>query len=130
MSLDYNQQNEGVNLELIAEAARQVEAGGLPTEEAVRESLRQVVDPEIGLDVIALGLIEMVNFLPDEKVVDVDMLLTTPFCPYAPWMVQQVKEKAEQVAPGWSADVEVLAKQWDPSMMEDPGLLGFGAGGW
>jgi metal-sulfur cluster biosynthetic enzyme len=57
-------------------------------------------------------------------------LLTTPFCPYAPWMVQQVKEKAEYVAPGWTADVEVLAKQWDPSMMEDPGLLGFGAGGW
>lgn len=130
MSLDYNQRNEEVNLELIAEAARQVEAGALPTEEAVRESLRQVVDPEIGLDVIALGLIELVNFLPDEKIVDVDMLLTTPFCPYAPWMVQQVKEKSEQVAPGWTADVEVLAKQWDPSMMEDPGLLGFGAGGW
>lgn len=130
MSLDYNQQNETVNVALIEEAARKVEAGELPTEEAVRESLRQVVDPEIGLDVIALGLIEMVNFLPDEKVIDIDMLLTTPFCPYAPWMVQQVKEKSQMVAPGWSSDVEVLAKQWDPSMMEDPGLLGFGAGGW
>lgn len=128
--MDYNIKNEEVNLELIQAAAKKVEAGEMPTEEAVRESLRQVVDPEIGLDVIALGLIEMVNFLPDEKVVDVDMLLTTPFCPYAPWMVQQVSEKATQVAPGWSADVEVLAKQWDPSMMEDPDLLGFGAGGW
>ncbi|MDQ4075880.1 MAG: metal-sulfur cluster assembly factor [Chloroflexota bacterium] len=130
MALDYNQTNEDVNMELIEEAAKKVEAGEMPTEEAVRESLRQVVDPEIGLDVIALGLIELVNFIPDDKVVDVDMLLTTPFCPYAPWMVQQVKEKAEMVAPGWTADVEVLAKQWDPSMMEDPGLLGFGAGGW
>ncbi len=128
--LDYNQTNETVNMALIEEARRQVEAGAAPTEEAVRESLRQVVDPEIGLDVIALGLIELVNFLPDGKVVDVDMLLTTPFCPYAPWMVQQVKEKAEMVAPGWTIDVEVLAKQWDPSMMEDPGLLGFGSGGW
>ncbi len=128
--IDYNQTNDEVNLELLEAARQKVEAGEVPTEEAVRESLRQVVDPEIGLDVIALGLIELVNFIPDEKVVDVDMLLTTPFCPYAPWMVQQVKEKAEQVAPGWTADVEVLAKQWDPSMMEDPGLLGFGAGGW
>ncbi len=128
--LDYNQKNDNVNTELLNESIRRVEAGEMPTEEAVRESLKQVVDPEIGLDVIALGLIEMVNFLPDEKVVDVDMLLTTPFCPYAPWMVQQVIEKSEQVAPGWKADVEVLAKQWDPSMMEDPGLLGFGAGGW
>ena len=65
-----------------------------------------------------------------KKEVDVDMLLTTPFCPYAPWMVQQVKEKTEMATPGWTADVEVLAKQWDPSMMEDPDLLGFGMGGW
>ncbi len=130
MSLDYSQKNEDVNMEMVQEAARRVEAGELPSEEAVRESLRQVVDPEIGLDVVTLGLIEMINPLPDDKVLDVDMLLTTPFCPYAPWMVQQVKEKAEMAAPGWTADVEVLAKQWDPSMMEDPGLLGFGAGGW
>ncbi|MCB9127446.1 MAG: metal-sulfur cluster assembly factor [Ardenticatenales bacterium] len=115
---------------LVESSRSAVEGGEQPTEEAVRESLKQVVDPEIGLDVVALGLIEMVNFIPDDKLIDVDMLLTTPFCPYAPWMVQQVKEKAEFAAPGWTADVEVLAKQWDPSMMEDPGLLGFGAGGW
>ena len=119
-----------IDQELLDNARLSVENGEVPTEEAVRESLRQVVDPEIGLDVIQLGLIELVNFLPDEKIVDIDMLLTTPFCPYAPWMVQQVKEKTEYVAPGWTADVEVLAKQWDPSMMQDPGLLGFGSGGW
>lgn len=130
MSLDYGQENADVNLELINTHAEAVRGGQMPTEEAIRESLRQVVDPEIGLDVVALGLIEMVNFFPDEKIIDVDMLLTTPFCPYAPWMVQQVKEKSEMAAPGWTGDVEVLAKQWDPSMMEDPGLLGFGAGGW
>lgn len=128
--LDFKMENPDVNLDFIKAAAEKVLAGEMPTEEAVRESLRQVVDPEIGFDVIALGLIEMVNFFPDTKVVDVDMLLTTPFCPYAPWMVQQVKEKAEMAAPTWTADVEVLAKQWDPSMMEDPDLLGFGAGGW
>ncbi len=127
---DFNMKNEEVNLELIEATAAKVRAGGMPTEEAVRESLRQVVDPEIGLDVIALGLIELVNFFPATQVVDVDMLLTTPFCPYAPWMVQQVKEKTEMAAPTWTADVEVLAKQWAPSMMEEPDLLGFGAGGW
>ncbi|MCB0076107.1 MAG: metal-sulfur cluster assembly factor [Anaerolineales bacterium] len=130
MSLNYNQENPDVNMALVESSRSAVEGGEQPTEEAVRESLKQVVDPEIGLDVVALGLIEMVNFIPDDKLIDVDMLLTTPFCPYAPWMVQQVKEKAEFAAPGWTADVEVLAKQWDPSMMEDPGLLGFGAGGW
>ena len=130
MSLDYNQKNEDVDVAKIQAHAEAVRGGAMPQEEIVRESLRQVVDPEIGLDVVALGLIEMVNFFPDEKIMDIDMLLTTPFCPYAPWMVQQVKEKAEFAAPGWAGDVEVLAKQWDPSMMEDPGLLGFGAGSW
>jgi metal-sulfur cluster biosynthetic enzyme len=130
MSLNYNQTNEDVDMEMITESRRRVEAGENPSEESVRESLKQVVDPEIGLDVIALGLIELVTIIPDDKILDVDMLLTTPFCPYAPWMVQQVKEKAGMVAPGWEVDVEVLAKQWDPSMMEDPGLLGFGTGGW
>ena len=91
--LDFNMENEDVNLDFVKAAAEAVLSGGMPTEEAVGESLRQVVDPEIGFDVIALGLIEMINFFPDTQVIDVDMLLTTPFCPYAPWMVQQVKEK-------------------------------------
>lgn len=94
-------------------------------EAEIRESLRQVVDPEIGLDVVTLGLIKHVEF-PSEDEVDIDMLLTTPFCPYAPWMVEQVKEKTKLVVPDREVDVEVLAEEWNPSMMEDPSLLGFG----
>lgn len=97
-------------------------------EEQIRESLRQVVDPEIGLDVVTLGLIKRIEFDDDEKV-DVDMLLTTPFCPYAPWMVEQVKEKTAEVVPGREVTVEVLPEEWNPNMMEDPSLLGFGGGG-
>jgi len=130
MFFDYDEvtENEEINLELIESTAASVRAGGAPSEKAVRESLRQVVDPELGIDVIALALIETVTFLPDQKVVDVDMLLTSPFCPYAPWMIKEVKEKTEMATPTWTADVEVLAKKWDASMMEDPDLLVFGAG--
>jgi len=53
------------------------------------------------------------------------MLLTTPFCPYGPWLVQQVKETAEVATQGREAKVEVLPEQWNPEMMEDPTLLGF-----
>jgi metal-sulfur cluster biosynthetic enzyme len=56
--------------------------------------------------------------------VQVKMLLTTPFCPYGPWLVQQVKETAEFAA-GREAKVEVVPEQWNPEMMEDPTLLGF-----
>jgi metal-sulfur cluster biosynthetic enzyme len=92
------------------------------TEEDVRNALRSVMDPELHLDVIALGLIETVDL--DKEPLDVKMLLTTPFCPYGPWLVQQVKEAAEMAA-GREAKVEVLPKQWSPEMMEDPTILGF-----
>jgi metal-sulfur cluster biosynthetic enzyme len=92
------------------------------TEETVRDALRGVMDPELHLDVIALGLIDTVDM--EKEPLEVKMLLTTPFCPYGPWLVQQVKETAEHAA-GREAKVEVLPKQWSPEMMEDPTLLGF-----
>jgi metal-sulfur cluster biosynthetic enzyme len=92
------------------------------TEEEVREALRGVLDPELHLDVVTLGLIREVNV--DAAPAEIKMLLTTPFCPYGPWMVQQVKETAEK-AVGGEAKVEVLAEQWHPEMMEDPTVLGF-----
>ncbi len=92
------------------------------TEETIREALRSVLDPELHLDVIALGLIKSVDVAT--RPVDLKMLLTTPFCPYGPWMVQQVKEAAEKAA-GTEVKVEVVAEQWNPEMMEDPTLLGF-----
>lgn len=92
------------------------------TEEAVREALRDVLDPELHLDVVTMGLIREIDV--DASPVDLKMILTTPFCPYGPWMVQQIKETAEK-AVGGEVRVEVLAEQWQPEMMEDPTLLGF-----
>ncbi len=90
----------------------------------IREALRAVMDPELHLDVVTLGLIRSVDGLTDP--VEVKMLLTTPFCPYGPWLVSQVKEKAEEAAgAGKVVDVEVLPEVWHPEMMEDPTLLGF-----
>jgi len=88
----------------------------------VRDALRGVLDPELHLDVVALGLIKTVNL--EATPVEIKMLLTTPFCPYGPWLVQQVKETTE-VAAGREAKVEVVPEQWNPEMMEDPTLLGF-----
>ena len=93
------------------------------SEEDVRNALRRVMDPELHLDVVTLGLIRSVNL--DPTPLEVKMLLTTPFCPYGPWLVQQVKETAEKAAGGREAKVEVVPEQWNPEMMEDPTLLGF-----
>ncbi len=93
------------------------------TPEDVKEALRVVMDPELHLDVVALGLIKSIDL--DAEPIDLKMILTTPFCPYGPWLVQQVKEVAERTVGGKEVKVEVLPEQWKPELMEDPTLLGF-----
>jgi len=89
---------------------------------AVRSVLETVMDPELGLSVIDLGLIREVHFLADKTLVR--MMLTTPFCPYAPQMMADVKQATESAVPQ-PAEVEILPDAWSPDMMPDPGLLGF-----
>lgn len=93
----------------------------MATEAEIRTALESVVDPEIHLSIIELGLVREIDQSVEPTVVR--MLLTTPFCPYAPQIVQQVKEAVTGVT-GQPAEVEILAEQWTPEMMPDPGLLG------
>lgn len=78
--------------------------------------LRRVIDPELGLNVVELGLIRDVNL--DDGGANITMILTTPFCPYAPAMINQVKMAAEESL-GVPAAVEMGMEMWDPSMMEE-----------
>ncbi len=84
---------------------------------AILDALRQVVDPEIGMNVIELALIRQV--LLGDQLTEVKMILTTPFCPYAGAMLQQVKEVVEEVE-GHDVKVTLLAERWDP---KDAGLV-------
>jgi metal-sulfur cluster biosynthetic enzyme len=82
----------------------------------LRKALRAVKDPELGLDVIELGLIRDVTFNEDQ--VDLKMILTTPFCPYGPAMIEEVTDQAES-AMDQPVIVELSMEVWEPSMMED-----------
>jgi metal-sulfur cluster biosynthetic enzyme len=84
---------------------------------AVLDSLRAVVDPEIGMNVVELALIRQIILGESES--EVKMLLTTPFCPYAGSMIQQVKDAAEEVTEH-PVKVTILAERWDP---RDAGLM-------
>src|SRR4028118_1797848 len=66
-----------------------------PEEERIMEGLREVYDPEIGMNVIELGLIRKI--ILDEDKCTIKMMLTTPFCPYAGTMVSTVQERVEEV---------------------------------
>lgn len=85
-------------------------------EAEVREALRSVVDPEIGLDVIALGLVRELTLLPDRS--HIKMILTTPFCPYGPQLLEQARLTVQE-ATGVPTTIEFSPELWDPSMMEE-----------
>jgi metal-sulfur cluster biosynthetic enzyme len=87
------------------------------TELAILDALRSVVDPEIGMNVVELALIKQIVLGPDST--EIKMILTTPFCPYAGSMIQQVKEEAEAVV-DHDVKVTLLAERWDP---RDAGLM-------
>jgi metal-sulfur cluster biosynthetic enzyme len=84
--------------------------------EKLREGLKDVVDPEIGLNVIQLGLIRDLKIEPDSAIMK--MILTTPFCPYGPELLEMTRQKAETVL-GRPTTIDLGMEMWDFSMMED-----------
>ena len=89
----------------------------------LREKLSEVVDPEIGINVIQLGLIRKVSV--EDGASKVYVLLTTPFCPYGPAMLENTRQKAEE-ALGMPANMDLGMDMWDFSMMEEGLADGWG----
>lgn len=83
--------------------------------EALRKALREVVDPELALNIVELGLVR--NAVIEGNQLRVKMILTTPFCPYGPALLDMTRIKAEE-ATGLETRVEMGMEMWDPSMME------------
>jgi len=100
-----------------APATPPFDAQARATELAILDALRTVVDPEIGMNVVELALIKQI--LLGHEQTEVKMILTTPFCPYAGSMIQQVKDATEEVV-GHEVKVTLLAERWDP---RDAGLM-------
>jgi metal-sulfur cluster biosynthetic enzyme len=89
-------------------------------EAEVTEALRKVVDPEIGMNVVELGLIRKIEIEPDKA--NLVVIMTTPFCPYAPMLIEQMR-MVSQATLKVPTTIEFGNELWDPSMMEE------GAGG-
>ncbi len=83
--------------------------------EQVIDALRSVYDPELGMDVVALGLIYNV-FVQDDGSVQVDMTLTTPGCPVAESLPEDAAAAVSDALGGAEVDVEVV---WDPPWTPD-----------
>jgi metal-sulfur cluster biosynthetic enzyme len=84
--------------------------------EQLRQSLQDVIDPEIGLSIIELGLVRDVVLEDDQA--QMTMILTTPFCPYGPALLEMSRQKAENSL-GKPVTIEMGMEMWDFSMMEE-----------
>ncbi len=89
----------------------------------LRSKLAEVVDPEIMLNVLQLGLVRKVSI--DNGEAKLYVLLTTPFCPYGSAMLEMIKQKAQEGL-GIPVSIELGFEPWDFSLMEDPGALDWG----
>lgn len=89
----------------------------------LRNSLSEVVDPEIGMNIIQLGLIRDVEI--ENDIARLKMILTTPFCPYGPAMIEMTKAKAIEGL-NMPVTIEMGMDMWDFAMMEDPSALDWG----
>jgi metal-sulfur cluster biosynthetic enzyme len=77
------------------------------------------MDPELGMNIVQLGLVRDVKIKDGEALVT--MILTTPFCPYAPQLMEECRSKAEEVL-GIPTKIEMGREFWDRSMMEEDAI--------
>ncbi len=91
--------------------------GEMPTEEAIREALKDVIDPEIGINIVDLGLIY--DVIPNEETrqVEVNMTLTSPGCPVGPELKSSVWLTVKRMDGVEDCEVNLVWKpRWDPSV--------------
>lgn len=87
----------------------------MPTEEEIRTVLRGVIDPEIGMNIVDLGLVYSVE-ISDNKL-HVDLTMTTPACPMGEMILDDARQALESLAPtGTKIDINLV---WDPPWSPD-----------
>jgi metal-sulfur cluster biosynthetic enzyme len=88
------------------------------TKEEILEELKVVEDPEIGMDIVNLGLIYEVDINNDKVLLK--MTMTAPTCPVTPWILAEVQKVVENIPGVEMADVELVWEPpWNPSRMSE-----------
>ena len=87
----------------------------MPDDDAVRDALRQVDDPEAGMNIVDLGLVYGVAVAADA--VQVDLTMTSAACPLADLIVERVRSAIDAIVPeGTAVEVRLV---WDPPWTPD-----------
>jgi metal-sulfur cluster biosynthetic enzyme len=84
------------------------------------EALKEVYDPEIGMNIVDLGLVYGVDWDEEKGQVHVDLTLTSPGCPLAPQIIRDIKQEVREIEDVMGVDVDLVWKPlWHPTMMSD-----------
>lgn len=94
------------------------------TEDHVREQLKQVIDPELFVNIVDLGLIYVVDIQPAEEEgkfkVNVEMTMTSPMCPAGPQLVANSRQVVEAIEEVTAVDIKVVMDPpWTPDRMTE-----------
>jgi len=86
-------------------------------DEQIYSQLRKVIDPEVGIDIVKMGLVKEV--IVDGSNVDVDLVLTTNLCPLVEYLKEQVKRKVLSVGGIERVSVNILDEPWNWDRFEE-----------
>jgi metal-sulfur cluster biosynthetic enzyme len=101
-------------------------AGDHPGEQEIRDMLRKVIDPEVGMNIVALGLVYSIDAAADR--VAIEMTMTSPACPMGEMIMEDVHAALAKGLPD-TVKVEVSLvwePPWNPSMMDEASKQHFG----
>jgi metal-sulfur cluster biosynthetic enzyme len=108
-----------------AEPPAEGEAASAPSEEEVLDALSNVIDPELGLDFVELGLIYGVEVSGGD--VSVTFTLTTPACPIGPSVTEQIEEFVGELEGVTNVSTEVVfIPPWSPERMSEDAKFALG----
>lgn len=98
----------------------------IATDDDVRESLRQIVDPEIGINIVDLGLVYETS-IDANGLVAITMTLTSPGCPLSGYIGTAVESAVSELDGVKEVDVDIVwSPPWNPSMMSEDARLELG----
>ncbi|QKV57985.1 MAG: metal-sulfur cluster assembly factor [Dechloromonas sp.] len=87
-----------------------------PDADTVRALLRQVIDPEVGANIVDMGLVYEIEVGADGILIR--MTMTSPACPMGEMILDDVRAVLADKLPAWPADVALVWEPpWNPSMM-------------
>jgi metal-sulfur cluster biosynthetic enzyme len=97
----------------------------MPTVEEVTEALTNVIDPELGLDFVELGLVYDVEV--DDGNVAITFTLTSPGCPIGPQVSDQMREFVGELEGVQSVEPRmVFSPPWTPELMSEDAKFALG----